>query len=431
MPFVPFKWQVEFIYLIEKHTYVDLLKTRQIGATEAIACYFLWRACKNSAFTAAFISLSQNKSSDISNRIALMGSSVPGLEWETDSKLERKVKGGGTLFFRPCTENALRSMPSLSALCCDEAAFPPAMEKIYGSSVPALKMLGDKARIITCSTPNGRSCWFWQRMNNTGEKIEELCNQIRNQEIEPIQVRTKGKIAKIIAHWLGHEVYSKINNFLQKVKEEDDLTEEVVQREYNLGIDAGSANIFNNKLVRERAVGIFQSPQRHRTYIAGIDPNFGGKNNFALVIWDVTESPYRLVKEWGASQKSSAYCVDKAVQILRNYNTEVIAVETNGGGRVAMENIEKQLPGRKICGVHTSQSTKIERTDRIAFLMEQNREKSILYPKDSNFYTEALNFIQIGRYRQAAPGFSDDYLMGTATCFALLPEIENKPIAPL
>jgi hypothetical protein len=73
---------------------------------------------------------------------------------------------------------------------------------------------------------------------------------------------------------------------LEKTKREKKLTDDKLQREYNLGLPESGGALFKNKDIEKCATGQWQSPQIKRSYLAGIDPNFGGNDFYVFLIWE-------------------------------------------------------------------------------------------------------------------------------------------------
>ena len=132
VPFVPYDYQVAVSDLIDKARGVIIFKTRQIGITECIAGKFLHKALLNPAYAAAVLSLGQSESSNVATRIESMPAKIKGLEFVVNSKTKLHFKNAGKIWFRPATDNATRSLESISDIFYDESAFPINFEEIYG-----------------------------------------------------------------------------------------------------------------------------------------------------------------------------------------------------------------------------------------------------------------------------------------------------------
>jgi predicted phage terminase large subunit-like protein len=237
IPFVPYHYQIELARQIYRHYGTIATKTRQMGFTEFIANLFLYKASINPAYLAVVFSKGQDDTANIARRVRLMASSHSGIELDSANLRDISIKGGGRIVFRPATPNAARGLESVSDILFDECAFVGNIEEIYGSSLPATEMLGDDARIIILSTPNGKNNFYFQQINNhNGDRdILKVCDQVRSGKLDPLQYWTDDDgWCKFICHWKAHPLYSRRPNYLEQVKKKQRISETQLQREYNL-----------------------------------------------------------------------------------------------------------------------------------------------------------------------------------------------------
>lgn len=237
IPFVPYHYQIAFARQIYRHYGTIATKTRQMGFTEFIANLFLYKASINPAYLAVVFSKGQDDTANIARRVRLMASSHQGIELDSANLRDISIKGGGRIVFRPATPNAARGLESVSDILFDECAFVSNIEEIYGSSLPATEMLGNDARIIILSTPNGKNNFYFQQLNNhNGDRdILRICDQVRSGELDPLQYWTDEEgWCKFITHWKAHPLYNKRPDYLEQVKKKQRISESQVQREYNL-----------------------------------------------------------------------------------------------------------------------------------------------------------------------------------------------------
>ena len=253
MEYVPFRlydYQVELNKLIDRYPKLIIFKTRQLGASELIGCKMFHRSCLNRAYSGVVLSIGQDESSKISERIQNMPT-FNGFQWEYQSSRRVKPVGGGNIYFRPSTDNAARSLPSVNDILIDEADFIPNADKIYSAATPSQKMAGDKAQIFIVSTisEKGEFGWFGQlfsKYNPDGIDYLDRIQKIRRGEGEygagfDWWIDETGW-CKVLMHWRSHPIYSFIPDFLEKTKRDERLSDDQLQREYNLGIELIQAN---------------------------------------------------------------------------------------------------------------------------------------------------------------------------------------------
>ena len=222
VPFELYEHQKVLLDLIEKHRGVVGVKSRQMGATQAVALRFLQKACLNPAYSALVFSKSQQDTSLVAFRCREMVKSLDGLiELESDNLQTIRIAGGGTIFFRNSKIDGARGIDSVSDIFYDEAGFVPDIEKTYGAADATQSMAGDEARTIILSTPNGASGWFFDRAddNNPSDKdLLKMCKAVREHKIEPIQTWADNDgWGKYIAHWKAHPLYCQDENYLENI----------------------------------------------------------------------------------------------------------------------------------------------------------------------------------------------------------------------
>jgi hypothetical protein len=373
------------------------------------------------------------ETSKVAKRVRRMPSQVPNFRFASNAVTQLEVAGGGSISFMPSTDNAVRSIESVHDLLFDEAGFVPNIEEIYSSATPAQEMVGSDARTWVVSTipPSGKLCWFWELLGGANGDVDVDRAIARAQEgLEPFQWwLDENGWAKVIVHWKAHPIYSQIPDYLGKIKREKKLTEEKLQREYNLGLPELGGLLFQSNLIEKLAVGQWKKPIAKHKYLAGIDPNFGGDDYFVLLVWDVTQKPFELVKQYRASNTSSTYNQAMVKVILNQYQPIITAVEKNSGGTIVLENLARDCPSLRFEAVVTSAVTKKINTDRLALALEA---QDVVYPPDwegcVKHKDDSGNLVDGEMYRfsaseRRATKGHDDTILAWAVAFAFLDEV--------
>lgn len=433
IPFHLYDWQQELSAIADQYSFTAV-KTRQLGVTELLACKMLHKASLSPAYSGAVLSLGGKATSRVAERVRRMPSAVDGFRFSTNAVTDLRVAGGGNLIFAPSTDNAVRSLESTHDLLFDEASFVPNIEEIYSSATPSQEMVGDAARTYVISTisPEGKLSWFWRDMlagSNGNIDVEERLARAK-EGVEPFQwwIDENGW-AKVIIHWKIHPIYSLISDYLEKTRREKKLTEEKLQREYNLGLPDKGGSLFQANLISKQAQGSWKPPANGRKYLAGLDPNFGGSDFFTLQIWDITERPYQLVRQYRSNSGATVAYHEAFVKIiLKQYKPVITAVEINTGGKIVLENLIRDCSDLRFEAVLTSTASKPVNTDRIAVALES---LDVIYPPDWEGCSEhqsasgemvsgeLYNFSALSR---AATVGNDDTVMAWAIAFSKLEE---------
>ena len=100
--FRAYDYQSKLIQLCESESTILAVKSRQLGITQTIASYFLFKACKNPAYSAVCFSRSQDDVSALSRRVRDMALQLQsyGIELLIDNVGLIKLKNLGEIYFK-------------------------------------------------------------------------------------------------------------------------------------------------------------------------------------------------------------------------------------------------------------------------------------------------------------------------------------------
>jgi hypothetical protein len=423
LPFALFPFQVALIEQIEAHYTTVITKTRQTGLTELIATYFIWKASIDPSYLSVTFSKGQEDTRNIAKRCRLFISTHSELELVANSLQDLTLKNGGRLLFKPSTDNAGRSLESVHDLLFDECSFVDNVEQISGAASGANEMVGDRAKVIYCSTPNGKSGYHFDLLNNNnGDRIflNEV-EKLRRQEATTTGIKgfshwtDSEAVLKAIVHYTAHPIYGDRTDYLKEIQRKKQITESTLQREYNLGYADSTANIFDLDLVKRGARGAFAPPDRTHRYLMGVDSAYGGGDYFAVHVWDITSRPYSLVKEYRAQGKTKDFNVAQVLYLIEDYRKLKVSVESNAGGTWCAQDVAKRSTRTEVIEVNTNSSSKLVNTDRLVIMLERDE---LIYPADSWFAKELPNFRQNSKGQRKAATGHDDTVMAAAIAFA-------------
>jgi len=432
-PFDPYGFQIDFVDRINRHPNVIVNKSRQMGASETVASYMGCRAATEPGFAGVIISKTQNDSSDLGRRTRRMLNSIQGhqFKYTSDSNTLISIVGGGTLYFLPGGARAARGIPSGSVLWIDEAAFVEDVEEIYRAAAPALSMLGDAAKVIVTSTPDTETGWFGSLWNAdipddwydsidqakvAPERGPELITQL-NTEL----ARANDDWARIAIHYSQHPVYSADLGWAEKTRKSRKMTLSAWASEYELAFGQTDAQVFPTGLVTKCTKGSWREcGVIRRDYVMGIDPNAGGSDYFVALVLDITAGqPAEVVALYRENGRSTEYSLKKVEGLMEDFLPNKTIVEKNGMGQVIAEALALQMPKYQIETFSTSRPSKITATDRILYLMENNR--LVFPPGIVADELKAFRQLENGA-REAAPGHNDDTVLALAFACSLIPE---------
>ena len=434
VPFQLYEHQKVMLELIENHRGVVGVKSRQMGATQAVTLRFLHKACLNPAYSALVFSKSQQDTSLIAYRCREMVKSLDGLiELISDNLQTIRIAGGGTIYFRNSKVDGARGIDSVSDILYDEAAFVPEVEEIYGATDATQSMVGEDARTIILSTPNGASGWYFDRVSeNNPEKWDLLttCEKVRTGEYDPIQYWTDSDgWVKFIAHWKAHPIYSQDENYLETIAKARKMPESQVKQEYDLSFEdsiekvfSHVMNIFRGKWTRGR--------KEDCEYYMGVDSQFGGADYFVAVVIEhnLERNTFRLVDMYRDNYQRRKNHLKRTVNLVREYNPERIAVEKNTGGQIYVEDLEDACPNNVIVPITSTNDSKEQMLSRLLYILE---EEQMLIPNDKKIKNEFRSFARIDGRLEGAEGEHDDIPMAIMISSNVLPIVEEKtPMDP-
>lgn len=421
--FVPYEYQQTLIEQIEIHPTTVVTKSRQLGLTETIANYFLFKASRNEGYLGVVFSKTQSDTSNIAKRIRRQIDSLyEYMETETDSLTDIQISGGGRILFRNSTPNGARGLESVSDILYDEASFVQEIEEIFKSSIPCTTAVGEDARIIILSTPNGQSGWYWDKLtlNNGDRDVLNICQQVREGFIDPIQHWTDNNgWCKFIVHWLNHPIFSlQKDTYLQSIKSRFELPEDVIQQEYNLSFTDSDTLVFSSEVIRKNAISSWEDCQPGAIYYCGLDTSLLGKDYTVLSIFKENDDRYELVKLYRERKQSHELNIYRISELIEEYQPIKVGIEVNSSGQIYYEQLSGQHLNVDFEPIKTTGSSKPKMINRLSLALEKGL---ITYPDDKIIIEEFLSFRQNGHKLEAIQGKHDDVIMSLAFAVTILP----------
>ena len=415
VPFDPYGYQKDLVRTIRRCTNTYVLKSRQTGVSETVISYMLSQAIRKPAWTGVVFSKTGDDASELAARIKGQASTLRDRcpKFSKDSMRKIVFDGAGSLHFLPPTERAARGIPSASFILFDEAGFIDKLAGIETGALPTTSMLGDRARHVWVTTPNGRSgpfCDHWQE--DHGEVVIDP-TPMGASGVPRLQISPDDQFAKLAIHYSEHPIYGADPDWAEKTRRKRQLTRKQWAQEYELDFAASDFEIFSHDLIDlAEAIGGWANPRRGHQYVMGIDPNGGGADNFAIQVLDISTTPWQVVAGFYENQTSRDYGMRHAARLIDEYNPGLICVEKNGVGAAIAEGLAILRPHIEVQEVSTSNVTKVLMTDRIVLLLEQ---QTLGIPPNSYLGKEMRAFRQTDKgRREAAAGHHDDAVMALA-----------------
>jgi len=180
-------------------------------------------------------------------------------------------------------------------------------------------------------------------------------------------------------------------------------------------------SLFNIAAIDRQATGQWTKPERRHFYLAMIDPNQGGADDWDFQVWDITSHPLQLVASWHENNRLPSYCRAECLKALDQYDRTgkvvMLVIEKNNGGLSQAENFIEARPKLRVEVVNTSATSKLINTDRITLALSDG---DVVYPADWHGIPQMKKFSRV--QRQAIDGEKDDAVMSWAVGFAMIGE---------
>ena len=420
--FEPFDYQIALINAIKNNYGTIIGKTRQMGITECVASDILHRAALNPGFTAIVLSRGQAESSNIAKRLKSMVDSVPDLlELETRNTTDIRIKGGGRILFKPATINSCRGYESIAYVVFDECAFIDQIDLLYLAAIPATEAVGEDARIVLISTPNGRSGFFYDRLasNNGKYDVLEEAEKLRNFQSDKGYTEWVDEVgwSKFLLHWKAHPKYGKDNEYIDRIVAQKQLSRSAAEQEYDLSFNESNNAVFNPDDIRACAIGTAEGPAEGGTYYMSLDSSMMGRDWTVCLVGKYEGDQLKVVHIYRERKKTIEQHLEAIGEIVNRYRPIAFSVEKNGCGEVYLQSLVKNHPSTRFEPFVTSKESKTELITRLGFALEK---RFVRYPL-SAIVDELMIFQKDGTKLEAPSGGHDDCVMSLAFLISVTP----------
>jgi hypothetical protein len=250
--FTPYKYQILLANLINKYSNITVVKTRQLGTTQMLIALFLYEAVKNPAYSASAFMRNEDDAVSINSRIRRLVEQAEIPLATEESKLIR-LANGAEIRTHNSSKEGNRSADSVCALLFDEAAFQRNIKSIYAASTASTILTGNKAKIITVSTPSAKSGWYWDLLteNNGDRDVETICKEVGERKLYSDDLpgfywfEDELGGCKVFIHWRCHPIYGQWDDFVERMAAKYKLDEADAQREFNLVFYDSAIEVFS------------------------------------------------------------------------------------------------------------------------------------------------------------------------------------------
>ena len=413
-------FQEDMVNNFENNRFSICKLPRQVGKTTTVAAYILWKVLFTEQYSVAILANKMAQAREILGRIQTAYEWLPKwmqqgiVEW---NKGNISLENGSEILASATSSSAIRGT-SQNLIYLDEFAFVPnnLQEEFFASVFPTISS-GTTSKVVITSTPNGMNMFYKIWVDS-----EEGNNNYVRSEV----------------HW--SDVPGRDDKWKQETIK--NTSEEQFRQEFECEF-LGSSNtlihpsklsqlVFKKPLYTKNLFDCYEEPKKDHIYLMTVDTSRGvGLDYSALVVFDVTDIPYRVVGKYRSKEISPLFYPNVIHSIAQSYNEAFVLVELNDLGEQVANIVQQDLEyenllttsvkgrgGQQIgggfshriqLGVKTTKTTKRVGCSNLKDLVENNK----LIIHDYDLINELSTFISKGSSYEADEGHHDDLVMCT------------------
>ena len=435
-PFELYDYQEKIVNTIQNNRYVIAKLPRQTGKTTTTVAWMVHYLIFNQNVNIAILANKLKTATEIMKRLKEAYEYLPKwlqhgvVEW---NKTSIALENGSRVMASATSASAVRG-GSFNVIFLDEFAHvPPNVADEFFTSVYPTITSGQTTKVIIVSTPNGLNMFY-----NLWQGATKALGQEGKNEYVPIEV-----------HWTQVPLYSggPLRDDKWKQRTIKQLGggaggEQKFQSEYDCDfigssdtlISTAKLHVLNAKRPLSRSkegLWIYEEPKENRVYVMTVDTSRGqGKDYSAIVMFDITEAPYKIVAKYRNNLISPMLLPTVIAAFGKKYKDAYVLVEVNDiGGQVAdilhydleYDNILMSTnkgrsgmvlnggfgKGESLFGVRTTVTVKKLGCSILKSLIEQDK----LLIEDEEIIKELLSFVAKYNTFAADEGHTDDLVM--------------------
>jgi hypothetical protein len=432
VPFIPYDFQIDLYNAIRDNAVTLVVKSRQMGFSQVVLSIILHKAILNPAYKALILSKNGNDTSLLAKRMREMILCLRErnlIAMDNDNLQHLSIMGGGKIYLLNSKPSAGRGIDSVSDILYDEAAFVEEIEATFSANDACQAMVGEEARTIVLSTPNGASGWYFDKFvgDNGHRNGLEILQRVREGELAPVQqwVDDAGW-CKFVAHWKAHPLYSQNKNYLIDIANRKKMPLSAVKQEYDLSFTDSAQMVFSSILVRGCCTLSELTKKRllDFDYYLSIDTAYSGDDYVVATVFkhDYHNNKYEMIELYRKRHETTDYHILKMSELIDKYQPLITGIEVTGGvGQVYLETLQKMFPQKTFQSIRTTGDSKPVMINKLILLMEKQK---ILLWNNSIVTKEFLSFQRKDGKMEAITGSHDDIVMSCAFQSVILPEYD-------
>lgn len=433
IPFKPFGYQREIYEAYKKHRVLRIFKTRQLGISLFLLLIVAHNMCREPAYKAVYVSKHTDDTRDMAVRLRKIINQLEDLGYckaENDNMHIQSLVNGGTVKFCNTNPEHARSSTNVVDLIFDESAFIKELNKTLKAAGPSQLTVGDRARTIFNSTPNGRgepSTMAFAKDNPDGLDVFQKAQEIREGREKPIfnWVDNNG-CAKFLIHWRANPLYAQMPDFVSHFANILQLTDAEAEQELNLNFEETTERVFSYNLITECFTLDWEKEYvEDCSYFITVDTNNEGTDKWVTLVFKLdyeTNQVYMVDMYRKAGGIITSHLI-KTRELIEKYQPDALAVEITGGvGNSVVVDLTREFPDLYIERVKTTGASKPVMISDLLILMERGQLHLV---KKDVVMNDFLSFEKRGDKFEAMQGQHDDVVMATSFLTTILPDLER------
>lgn len=339
-----YDYQKRFVTAIHENRFTVANLPRQVGKSACVAGYILWLVLFNQSTKAGILANKQKQATQIFRRIKTSYENLPMF-------LQQGVRGWSeTSFFLENGSSVMASATSKDSVRGDDLNFmyldefahirPDVADDFFISSYPTISA-GQTTKLVITSTPNGL---------NRFHRIWVDANR-------PDGHPSKNRFIPISVRWNEVPEYPGGPNRGEKFKR--DTIAAIGESRWMVEYECSFIGNVNTLISSTKLSGmVWEDPMRRsregwyyfrncspdRAYCVVVDVSKGvGKDYTAMVMFDTTEKPYKVVASWQDNTTPVLSLPGIIAAIGKEYNTAWVLIETNDQGARVASDLHREL----------------------------------------------------------------------------------------
>ena len=371
-----YPYQKRIVLSIHENRMVVAKLFRQAGKSSIVAAYMAWYVLFNKLKRVGILANKASIAKEIFGRVQFIIEFTPKwlqqgvVEW---NKTSFELENGSSCFAAASSPSAVRGR-SLNFLLCDEFAhLGTNLADSFISSVFPTISASKESKLIIVSTPAGK--------NNFHKLWVEA------------EAGTNGFVT-CEGHWSEHpdrnqKWANEQRAVLGEVRYQQEIECDFASSQYSLISGAVlSKTPFIPPIFEAESMKVWEQPEKGHTYVISVDTSEGIHQDYsALIIFDITVMPYKVVATFKDNTISSLSYPDLIYKLGMKYNNAYILIETNNMGAAVATTLLYELEYEHVYythrdtvnegmghpGVRTTKKVKAVGTSCLRELIEQDQ----------------------------------------------------------